>query len=151
MSIGGVVAEPAGPERLPGPTSRSTVEGHLAANEETLFYDLLTVLHRWVLTARVAIWTCAECCLLSHRLFSLCHTAYLFRSVTSEPAYRLMVHTDPPPLSHSSPIVHRRQRSLTRQLGPVHRLGAPRYRRHELINRVGYQILLPTNEPGAEQ
>jgi hypothetical protein len=46
MSIGGVVAEPAGPERLPGPTSRSAVEGHLAANEETLFYDLLTVLQR---------------------------------------------------------------------------------------------------------
>lgn len=47
MSIGGVVAEPASQERLPpGPNSRSTVEGHLAANEETLFYDLLTVLHR---------------------------------------------------------------------------------------------------------
>lgn len=52
----------------------------------------------------------------------------------------------------SIPIVYRRQRPLTRQLGPVHRLGAPRYRRHELINRVGYQqVLLPTNEPGAEQ
>jgi hypothetical protein len=61
-----------------------------------------------------------------------------------------MVHTDPP-VSLSSRVVYRRQRSLTRQLGPVHRLGAPRYRRHELINRVGYQILLPTNEPGAEQ
>lgn len=46
ISISGVVAEHVNTDRLPSEAVLPSVATHLAAKEETLFYDLLTVLHR---------------------------------------------------------------------------------------------------------